>query len=415
LNILFVSPYVPNKIRVRPYNWIRYLAQLGHRITLLTVCASDGDRLSLEDLDNYCDRILPVNLPTWRSYFNCLAALPSKEPLQAVYSWEPTLAENLYNFALKDDGAEHYDIVHVEHMRGARYGVDLLSRFASRSTRLPIVWDSVDSISLLFRQALVHRSSFLSRELTRIELGRTEPYEGWLVDQFDRVLVTTENDKQALLSLRAQAGSEDLIEVLPNGVDLGYFSPPIKRTRDEQTVILSGKMSYHANISMVMGFMEDIMPYVWERKPDVQVWIVGKDPPPKLKAYAQHQNVQVTGTVDDIRPYLRRATLSASPIKYGVGIQNKVLEAMACATPVILSSQASSALEVQNGNEVVIADDPLDFAGKLVMLLDEPERRERMGEAGRRFVEMNHDWSGIAARLEEIYTQTIDQQPRYES
>jgi glycosyltransferase involved in cell wall biosynthesis len=202
--------------------------------------------------------------------------------------------------------------------------------------------------------------------------------------------------------------------VLPNGVDLGYFSPAENGERDDQTVVLSGKMSYHANISMVVGFVEDIMPHVWEKRPDVKVWIVGKDPSPRLLAYAQNQNIQVTGTVDEIRPYLTKATLSAAPISYGAGIQNKVLEAMACATPVIASQQAVSALGVEVGKEIVVADDPLDFAKKVISLLDDRERREIVGRAGRQFVERNHDWAVLAARLEGVYTQSLNKQSTWD-
>ncbi|MEE9188722.1 MAG: glycosyltransferase, partial [Anaerolineales bacterium] len=217
-------------------------------------------------------------------------------------------------------------------------------------------------------------------------------------------------DKLALLSLRTREGRIPGVEVLPNGVDLGYFSPAENGERDDQTVVLSGKMSYHANISMVVGFIEDIMPLVWEKRPGVKVWLVGKDPSPRVLAYAQYPNIQVTGTVDDMRPYLTKATLSAAPISYGVGIQNKVLEAMACATPVIASQQAVSALGVEAGKEIVVADDSLDFANKVISLLDERERRESVGRAGRQFVERNHDWVVLAARLEEVYTQSLNRQ-----
>jgi sugar transferase (PEP-CTERM/EpsH1 system associated) len=410
LNILFIVPYIPNKIRVRPYNLIRYLAQLGHQITLLTIWTSEEDRLSLEDLNKYCDRIITVNLPTWRSFYNCLIALPTKEPLQAVYSWDPKLAEELYKLATQINNPSAYDIVHVEHLRGARYGIDLISRSANRIPRIPIIWDSVDSISLLFRQTMLHSKSLISRELARFELGRTERYEGWLVDQFNRILVTSEEDKRFLLSLRMLRENKSGVEVLPNGVDLGYFSPVDSDGRDDQTVVLSGKMSYHANISMVVRFIEEIMPFVWEKLPDVKVWVVGKDPPPRLLAYAQNQNIQVTGTVGDMRPYLTKATVSVAPISYGVGIQNKVLEAMACATPVIASQQAVSALSVEAGKEIIVADNPLDFAKKVVTLLNERERRDSLGRAGRQYVERNHDWSVIASRLEEVYTQSLHQQ-----
>jgi glycosyltransferase involved in cell wall biosynthesis len=189
---------------------------------------------------------------------------------------------------------------------------------------------------------------------------------------------------------------------------LGYFKPAEGIERKNRDIVLSGKMSYHANITMVVGFVQDIMPQVWETHPDVQVWIVGKDPPQKLQALAQNPNIHVTGTVDDIRPYLQKATLSASPISYGAGIQNKVLEAMACATPVIATPQAVSALGVKAGEELLVASDANSFAENVIALLEEPERREEIGKAGRRFVERNHDWAVIAARLEDVYSQAID-------
>ncbi len=408
MNILFVVPYVPNKIRVRPYNLIRHLAQLDHRITVLTIWTNEDERKTLQDLEGYCAQVKAVNLPTWRSVINCLLALPSSQPLQAVYSWDPNLAEDIYSLAAHTNGSGAFDVLHVEHLRGARYGIDLNSRLSGRQPPLPIVWDSVDSISLLFRQAMVQSKSMFSRGLTRFELSRTERYESWLLDQFDQVLVTSENDKNAFLSLSEHDGKESGVEVLPNGVDLGYFKPVEGIERNKKDIVLSGKMSYHANVTMVMGFVQDIMPHVWEKHADVQVWIVGKDPPQTLQVLAENSNIHVTGTVDDIRPYLQKATLSASPITYGAGIQNKVLEAMACETPVIATPQAVSALRVEAGKEILVADDTNSFAENVIALLEEPERREKIGKAGRRFVERNHDWAVIAARLEDVYSQAID-------
>lgn len=115
----------------------------------------------------------------------------------------------------------------------------------------------------------------------------------------------------------------------------------------------------------------------------------------------------VAGTVDDMRPYLRRATMAAAPITYGAGIQNKVLEAMACATPVIASQKAISALRVKNGKEFLLADEPQEFANKVIQLLDEKEPRIKLGKAGRRYVERNHDWTTAAIQLVQMYSQVI--------
>jgi glycosyltransferase involved in cell wall biosynthesis len=256
LNVLFVVPYVPNKIRVRPYNLIRYLTRLGHRITLLTVCTGEDEFEALEHLKGICEQVKSVNVPTWRSLINCLLALPTRRPLQSAYSWDSSLAEELFEIASNSNGSEAIDIVHVEHLRGAQYGVDLKSKLINRKSNLPVVWDSVDSISLLFRQAMVQSKSILSRGMARFELGRTEEYEAWLLDQFDQVLVTSELDRRALISLNDDQGANEGLVVLPNGVDLDYFSPRKDVAKDAKTVVLSGKMSYHANVTMAMDFIQ---------------------------------------------------------------------------------------------------------------------------------------------------------------
>jgi sugar transferase (PEP-CTERM/EpsH1 system associated) len=407
MKVLFVVPYVPNKIRVRPYNWIRYLSRLGHRITLFTVCTKQEDYRALEELEEYCDQVHQVDLPAWRSLVNCTLALPTRQPLQSVYSWDASLADGLFALASQNSGSEAYDILHVEHLRGARYGLDFIARSGDRGNRPPVVWDSVDSISLLFRQAMVQSKSFFNRSVTRFELGRTEEYEGWLVEQFDSVLVTSKHDQQALLDLAQDAGAKRQVNVLPNGVDLEYFTPELAGERQDRMVVLSGKMSYHANVTMVVDFIEKIMPRVWKHQPEVKVWIVGKDPPPRLNAYTENANIYVTGTVEDIRPYLRKATISASPIPYGVGIQNKVLEAMACGTPVVASQQAVSALDIRADEEVMVASNPDEFAEKMLELFDSAELRSEVGQAGRKYVERHHDWGTIAKQLSEIYSQTM--------
>ena len=170
---------------------------------------------------------------------------------------------------------------------------------------------------------------------------------------------------------------------------------------------LKAKFCNRPDAPMVVDFIEKIMPRVWNHQPEVKVWIVGKDPPPRLKAYTENAQINVTGTVEDIRPYLKKATISASPIPYGVGIQNKVLEAMACATPVVASRQAVSALNIRADEEVMVASDADEFAEKMLALFDSTELRSEVGRAGRKYVERNHDWGMVARQLSEIYSQTL--------
>lgn len=415
MNILFVVPYVPNLIRVRPYNLIRFLAGRGNRVTLVTLWTDEQEKQGLKEMQQVCTEVYAFPMPAWRSMWNCVSVLPTSRPLQTAYSWNPELAEKARKLAVSGNGGGDFDVIHVEHLRGVQYGLWLKSRLANSGRWLPVVWDSVDSISLLFRQAMVESKSLFSRNLTRFELGRTERYEGWLLSHFDRVLVTSPADQKALVDLAPIAGQATEVTVLRNGVDLEYFQPNPRVSREPASIVISGKMSYHANITMAINFVTQVMPLVWQERPEAKVYVVGKDPAPQVQALGGDPRVEVTGTVSDIRPYLWRASLAAAPIAYGAGIQNKVLEAMACGTPVVASGQAVSALELVPGQDVWVADAPADFASAILALLNDTPLRDRLATAGRAYVTNNHDWDLVAAQLETIYDQSIQTRQRAEA
>ena len=401
--ILFIVPYTPNLIRVRPYNLIRHLSGRGLQVTLLTLWSDEREKDSIRQLEPYVQRIVAERLPRWRSLWNCLVALPSSKPLQSVYCWEPALARRIDELTRPVQGSVPFDVIHVEHLRGAPYGLYVKRLNAGRHVSIPVVWDSVDSISLLFRQARERSKSLFSRAVTRFELGRTERYEGWLPEQFERVLVTSPADQRALISLAPKGKKPPCITVLRNGVDLDYFKPDLSVEREPATLVISGKMSYHANITMVVYFIEQILPRIWARRPETRLLVVGKDPGREILALANHPNIIVTGTVKDLPPYLQQATVAVAPIAYGVGIQNKVLEAMACATPVVTTPQAVSALEVCSGEDVLVAQEPGEFADAVLSLLYDQQARQRLGQAGRLYVEEHHKWDSIAGQLVGIY------------
>ena len=266
-----------------------------------------------------------------------------------------------------------------------------------RIPRAAVVWDSVDCITSLFRRAARQSQAPLVRATARFELPRTARYEARVAARFDRVLVTSDADRDDLLELARRHHANlpgDRVQVLPNGVDLEYFHPS-DEPREARTLVMTGKMSYHANATAAVRFVEDVMPSVWARLPDVRVWIVGKDPPDdvvKLGDAGPTARVVVTGTVPDIRPFLRTAALAVAPIQYGVGIQNKVLEALACATPVVATPQAVAALEARPGCETRGRSSPSELARAIVALLRDPALRDRLGQAGRSFVERRHGW-----------------------
>ena len=166
-------------------------------------------------------------------------------------------------------------------------------------------------------------------------------------------------------------------------------------------------MSYHANIAAAANLITEVMPIIWQQLPEARLTIAGKDPAAHLLALAEDSRITVTGTVPDLRPYLAQATISVSPMRYGVGIQNKVLEAMAMATPVISTPQAVSALQTQSGEEVMVADTPPAIAQTAVQLLTDKKLCRQIGEGGRRYVETYHDWKVVTHKLATVYREAM--------
>jgi len=293
MKILYLVPYAPSHIRTRPHNLIRALAQRGHQITLATLWENQEERQVLEDFVQEGVELIATRLTKSRVALNLLTGLTTSPPLQADYSWQPLLAERVITRL----GETPYDIFHVEHLRGARYGLTVRRRTASleicekgqSNSRLPIIWDSVDCISHLFEQAKHNGRNLFGNLVTRLDLPRTRRFESWLLHRFEHVLVTSKTDKKALERLSKQhtrkilqdnhSTTEDQptkITTLPNGVDLKHFNPNGGGTPQANTLVVSGKMSYHANISMVLNLIQKIMPEVWEHRPEARLWVVGK-------------------------------------------------------------------------------------------------------------------------------------------
>ncbi len=394
MHILFISPYIPSLVRVRPYNIIKHLAERGHEITLLALIPPDEDASTLTPLGEWCRRVHGVSLPRWRTLWNGLRALPQfSTPVQAAYSRSPQMAELIRQTTTK----ETFDVVHVEHMRGAE--------LASAVNNHPVVFDSVDSITLLFEKVLAAGPTWRSRFLANLEMNRNRAYEGQLTHRFRRVLVTSPQDKAALVSLAAnQLQADRRIMVLPNGVDLDYFSP-LTTPRAVDTLVFSGKMSYHANVAAATDLITQVMPLIWQQRPTIKLTLVGKDPSPALLALAADPRITITGTVPDMRPHIGQAALTILPMRYGVGIQNKVLEAMAMATPVITSTKMLGALQVSANRDLIVADTPQEMADSALRLLDDAVLRQQIGEAGRQYVENYHNWREVARKLTAVYTE----------
>ncbi|MDO8589389.1 MAG: glycosyltransferase [Armatimonadota bacterium] len=437
MRTLFVAPYVPSPIRVRPYNFIKRLAR-RHSVTLIALVQSDIDRAALPEMRETCDSVKTVNMSVYESFLRAGKGLLSKMPMQAAYTYMPKLVETLD----REVERRPYDILHVEHVRAAHYAAHIDS--------LPKVYDSVDCITLLLKQALEAKRNPFSWLLTLEEWAKMRVYEGVVAQQFAKVITTSETDKEALEELiwaritkrlreledglaraKAPVALEDwrvtrwLIEtaqdqrlnslmsggsqvsVVPNGVDFDHFRP-MDRVPDPDTIVFTGKMSYHANAAAVKYFYDRIFPLVKTRRPNAKLRVVGYKPPAAIRKLASDPSVTVTGYVEDIRPHIADATVAVCPITIGVGIQNKALEAMAMGKPVVASSIARRAIKATNGKDLLCADSPEDFANAVVEVLSRPELQKSLGENAVDFVRKNHSWDEMTTKLEDVYAQAED-------
>jgi glycosyltransferase involved in cell wall biosynthesis len=263
---------------------------------------------------------------------------------------------------------------------------------------------------LLFEQAKQTSPELRSRLMTGIDLVRTRGYEAKLLTRYAQVVITSHRDREAMLAL-AQRYLHDHEQVAPitivtNGVDLRYFQPQSADTRRlDKTVVFTGKMSYHANVAGVTYFVERVLPHIWRQDPLVRIQIVGKDPPEAIRQLADDERIHVTGYVDDLRPYLARASVAVCPALYAVGIQNKVLEAMAMATPVVSTRAGCAALGDEADGSLLIADRDADFAEAVLRVIGNPALAGRLSGAGRRYVESHHSWEKSAQQLTSVYRQ----------
>jgi glycosyltransferase involved in cell wall biosynthesis len=284
---------------------------------------------------------------------------------------------------------------------------------ASSLRGIPRVFDSVDSIAHLFEQTGRLAPRLRQRLIARLELGRTRHFEARAPLHFERTLVTSLADAQALRALAGERANGRIV-VLPNGVDLDYFRPA-GAAHDPATIVFSGKMSYHANSAAALYLAREIMPRVWTQRPDAQLLIVGKDPSSAVRALSVDPRIAVTGFVDDVRPYFARATVAVAPLLYGAGIQNKVLEAMAGGVPVVTISNVNSSLKAQPGQDILIGDNAEQLANHALRVIEDSALQRTLGQAGRQYVEHHHDWREIGRQLVAVYEKVAYVQAQPES
>ncbi|MES2462887.1 MAG: glycosyltransferase, partial [Armatimonadota bacterium] len=397
LHILFICPYLPSAIRVRPFQLIRYLVKAGYRVTVAALDdRSPADASAHAELRQICEAVHLVPHPRLQAAAQALLALPTGTPLWAAWCQSPQMMHLLRSLT----ATQRFDVAHVEHLRAAH--------FAPAVGDLPCVFDAVDCITDLQRQVVAHTPPSKPRHwLAREEAVKLRRYEPAICNCFRQVTVTSQHDADALLSLQVQSP----IAIIPNGVDRELpRSASSNGTTDKRfDLIFSGKMSYQANEDAALFLLNHILPrldLLLPQLPPVSVCIAGTGPSELLRqsALRWEDRVTITGWVEDLRPFLAASRIAVCPMRIGVGIQNKVLEAMAMGLPVVATPVASRAFgrNAQN-NGLRIAADAQSFANHCAELLSGDDTARHVGIAGRDYVRAFHRWDKAAELFVEQY------------
>jgi polysaccharide biosynthesis protein PslH len=389
MRILFVTPYVPSRIRVRPFNLIKLLSET-HEIALVSLVVEDYERTLIKDVEKYCVSVDLVELPKWQAYARCLLALPTAMPLRVAYYGSPAFARRIKEVIHR----QKIDAVHGELIK-----VVPALKTALEDENIPVLYDSVDCISWYLQQTLDTTRNPLKKAFVYSELQKMRLYEQKALVGFDQLIISSAYDRDCLREL---IGSSCSIEVVGNGVDTDFFTAwPGVRSAD--SLIFCAKLDYFPNAQAILHFCENILPLVWQKRPQARLDIVGNNPPKSVRALAVDERIAVTGYVPDIRPYLATASVALAPLLVAAGTQFKVLEALSMGAPMVTTPRCARALGMEDGVHVLVAEEPRAFAEAVVRLLSDSEYAVQLGRVGRQFVIERYSWAGAAEHLGKLY------------
>jgi glycosyltransferase involved in cell wall biosynthesis len=270
------------------------------------------------------------------------------------------------------------------------------AQYAKPFRGLPIVADIHDSLTLLQRR-LVKGERRLSKKLRLyLALRGIQKLESSL-HSFCDLVITNSSVDEAVIKELSPAG--DTLTIT-NGVDMDYFAATADEPEAGDSLVFTGVMGYGPNEDAALYFGREIFPLVRANFRKADFWVVGANPSTAILALASQPGIHVTGDVDDIRPYVAKASIFVCPLRYGAGIKNKLLAAMAMGKAIIATPVSLEGIDVRPEEEVLVADSTQDFVRQIGRLLSDKELSRRLGERGRNLVRDRYSWRSRGEVLE---------------
>ena len=379
-------PYPPNKgDKVRSYHLLEHLLA-RHQVFLGTFIDDPADEPYLETVRGLCPDLHVARLKPRSAKLRSLAGLLSHQALSLQYYRNA----GLQDWVRQTLASQQIDTVVIFS--------SVMAQYVDADSRVPMLVDFVDVDSAKWTQYAPDHKWPLSW-LYRREGERLLAYERSVARRATRSFFVTDNEAGMFRQLAPESAAS--VEAMSNGVDADFFSPdparpsPFAATADAAAplpLVFTGAMDYWPNIDAVRWFVSDMLPALRQQWPQLCFYIVGRSPPQAVLELAA-PDVVVTGTVPDVRPYLQHAAVVVAPLRVARGIQNKILEAMAMARPVVASQSCVQAMTAEPETELLAASSAADFVAQIGALLASPERSASVGSAGRQRVLQSYSWA----------------------
>ncbi|MFZ0544630.1 MAG: glycosyltransferase [Candidatus Promineifilaceae bacterium] len=374
MNVLFLSswyPYPPdNGSKLRVLNLLRGLAE---RYNIILISFSNRPNSDPPpELKALCREIHVVPRPPFNpTSARALSGLLSLTPRSIIDTNQPLMAQQIGRVLRENE----IDLVIASQWRTAVYHTSF--------AHVPAIYEEVETG--LFTSKVANAATPLQRLRHSLPLFKLRRYLRHLLPHFRAATVVSENEKTLLQNI---APAYRPVHVIPNGIRLSDYQD-VQATPQPNTLIFSGSLTYSANLDAMRWFLADVYPLIQSRIPAVKLIITGKSDGYPLP---EADNVERTGFVADVRPLIASAWISLAPLREGGGTRLKILEAMALGTPVVATSKGAEGIRAADGEHLLIADSPAQFATAVNRLLQDRELHQTLIHNSCQLIRQQYDW-----------------------
>jgi polysaccharide biosynthesis protein PslH len=384
--------------RLRSYHIIEALSQ-SHDVTVVTTHAPGESAAELRQRLPLCRRVISIPFsPPKRNTLRFFVSL--------LFSWLTRLPVDIF----KHQCSQLRRIVE-DQLVTEKYDIciaDFLTVFPNIPTtgNTPVVLFSHNVEYMIWRRLSDNEWFWPVRLILSIESFKMRKYEARACQWSAATISVSEEDVVRLKHDSPQA----CIASIPTGVDINFFMPDSTQKKTSASLVFSGSMDWQPNEDAMMYFLREIFPLIKRQIPSVSLSVVGRNPTPRVRAEAANHGVEVTGTVPDIRPWLKTAMVYVVPLRIGGGTRLKIYEALSMGMPVVSTTVGAEGLDLTEGVHLLRADNAAAFAEQTIRLIGDAQLRESLGKAGRALMEENYAWSQVAHRFEMLCREAMSAQ-----